>query len=174
MQNQGLIWASDRVEWRLKKLKQRAARANIFNYRVAVWNGGEKLPTKTKFDGVLVDAPCSGLGTWQRNPHARWTVTPDDVRDLGEVQKQLLANVAAAVKLGGKLVYSVCTMTRAETDEVVEAFGKQFSQFKPLTLTNPFSAKEQAAQLSFWPKKPLGMECSWRRGKEIDVIARLV
>jgi len=66
-----LIWASDRADWRLKNLKRRAARAKAFNYRAVLWNGVEKLPTKTKFDGVLVDAPCSGTGTWQRNPHAR-------------------------------------------------------------------------------------------------------
>ena len=75
MQNKGLIWASDRAAWRLQKLKRRTARAKVFNYRAALWDGGAKLPTKTKFDGVLVDAPCSGVGTWQRNPHARWTTT---------------------------------------------------------------------------------------------------
>src|SRR5205823_5977071 len=65
MQNKGLIWASDRAAWRLQKLKRRTARAKVFNYRAALWDGGAKLPTKTKFDGVLVDAPCSGLGTWR-------------------------------------------------------------------------------------------------------------
>ncbi|MBI3854017.1 MAG: RsmB/NOP family class I SAM-dependent RNA methyltransferase [Verrucomicrobia bacterium] len=166
MENRGLILASDRVEWRLKKLKQRAARAKAFNYRVAIWNGGERLPTKTKFDGVLVDAPCTGVGTWQRNPHARWTVTPDDVRELSEVQKQMLANAAAAVKPGGKLIYSVCTMTRAETDEVAEVFGEQFPQFKSLTLANPFRAKESAPRLWFWPQETRGngmFLAAWQR-----------
>jgi 16S rRNA (cytosine967-C5)-methyltransferase len=68
-----LIWASDRAVWRLSNLKRRAARAGVFNYRAVVWDGGPRPPTKTEFDGVLVDAPCSGIGTWQRNPHARWT-----------------------------------------------------------------------------------------------------
>ena len=76
MQNKGLIWASDRAEWRLTKLKRRTGRAKVFNYRSVFWDGGAKLPTKTKFDGVLVDAPCSGIGTWQRNPQARWTTEP--------------------------------------------------------------------------------------------------
>src|SRR5205823_7364176 len=57
--------SSDRAAWRLQKLKRRTARAKVFNYRAALWDGGAKLPTKTKFDGVLVDAPCSGLGTWR-------------------------------------------------------------------------------------------------------------
>jgi len=166
MQNKGLIWASDRADWRLKKLKRRAARAKAFNFRVAMWNGGGKLPTKTKFDGVLVDAPCSGLGTWQRNPHARWTVTPEDVRELGEVQKQLLANAASGVKPGGKLIYSVCTLTKTETNEVADEFGTQFSHFKPLMLVNPFSEKEDAAQFLFWPQETGGngmFVAAWER-----------
>src|SRR5882672_1294244 len=103
MQNKGLIWATDRAAWRLDSLKRRAARARIFNYRARLWDGGPKLPTKTKFDGVLLDAPCSGIGTWQRNPHARWTTTVDDLRELGELQRRLLSNVAPATQLGGKL-----------------------------------------------------------------------
>src|SRR6185436_1007058 len=106
MQNQGLIWASDRAEWRLRSLKRRAGRAKVYNYRSALWDGGAKLPTKTKFVGVLVDAPCTGLGNWQRNPHARWTTTPQDVGELKEVQAKLLAHATAALKPGGKLVYA--------------------------------------------------------------------
>src|SRR5580700_11122720 len=101
MQNKGLIWSSDRAEWRLKNLKRRAARAQVFNFRAATWDSGAKLPTKTKFDGVLVDAPCSGVGTWQRNPHARWTATVNDVRELTIVQEALLGRAAPSVKPGG-------------------------------------------------------------------------
>ena len=113
MANRGLIWASDRAEWRLQKLRRRAARAKVFNYRPARWDGGARLPTRTKFDGVLVDAPCSGLGTWQRNPHARWTTTVEDVRELAELQRRLLAHTAPSLKPGGRLIYAVCTLTRA-------------------------------------------------------------
>jgi 16S rRNA (cytosine967-C5)-methyltransferase len=134
MQNQGLLWASDRAEWRLKILKRRTGRAKVFNYRSVFWDGGAKLPTKTKFDGVLVDAPCSGIGTWQRNPQARWTTTPNDVRELSEIQRKLLANVAPSVKPGGKLIFSVCTLTRAETVEVMEYFNASRPDFEPLVL----------------------------------------
>jgi len=134
MQNKGLIWASDRAEWRLQKLKRRTARAKAFNYRAAQWDGGAKLPTKTKFDGILVDAPCSGLGTWQRNPHARWTTTVNDVRELAEVQKRLLTNAAGSLKPGGKLIFAVCTLTRPETTEVVEHFNTTQTEFEPLPL----------------------------------------
>ena len=133
MQNKGLIWASDSAAWRLQKLKRRSARAKVFNYRCAPWDGGTKLPTQTKFDGVLVDAPCSGLGTWQRNPHARWTTEEADVLELAVLQKQLLAHAAPSVKPGGKLIYSVCTLARAETSEVADHFNQTQAEFQPLT-----------------------------------------
>ena len=145
MENRGLIWGSDRAAWRLQRLKRRAARAQVFNYRLAPWNGGPKLPTKTKFDGILVDAPCSGLGTWHRNPHARWTTTEQDVSELAEVQKQLLCCAAPALKPGGKLVYAVCTLTRAETTEVTEALSQACPDLKPLPLLNPLRPKEPAS-----------------------------
>lgn len=133
MQGKGLIWASDRSERRLAKLRERAARAKVFNYRAAVWDGGAKLPTKTKFDGILVDAPCSGVGTWQRNPHARWTTTPKDVRELAAVQAQLLNHAAGALKPGGRLVYAVCTLTRAETTAVADAFTAAHPDLAPIS-----------------------------------------
>jgi 16S rRNA (cytosine967-C5)-methyltransferase len=132
MQNKGLLWATDRSARRLAKLKARAARAQIFNYRAAEWDGGAKLPTKTRFDGVLIDAPCSGVGTWQRNPHARWTTTPKDVAELAAVQTNLLNHVAPSLKPGGRLIYSVCTLTRAETTTVAEAFTKSHPEFEPI------------------------------------------
>ena len=131
MQNKGLIWASDRSLRRLAKLKERAARARAFNFRAAPWEGGAKLPTKTKFDGILVDAPCTGIGTWQRNPHARWTTLPKDVHELAAVQLQLLNHVAGSLKPGGRLVYSVCTLTRAETTAVANAFNQSHPEFEP-------------------------------------------
>ena len=134
MANKGLIWASDRAAWRLKNLKRRAARAQVFNFRSELWDGGAKLPTKTKFDGILVDAPCSGVGTWQRNPHARWTTTLDDVCELGGVQLQLLNRVAVSLKPEGRLIYSVCTLTKAETADVVEAFTSAHPELEPMAL----------------------------------------
>lgn len=169
MQNKGLIWASDRAAWRLKKLKLRAGRAKCFNYRAALWDGGERLPTRTKFDGVLVDAPCSGTGTWQRNPHARWTTTLEDVRELAEVQKRLLANVAPAVKPGARLIYSVCTLARSETSAVAEQFSKNHPEFAPLPLANPFQPPSPPTpQLWLWPQDTGGngmFVAAWQRAK---------
>jgi 16S rRNA (cytosine967-C5)-methyltransferase len=134
MQNKGLIWATDRNARRLRRLKQRLARAEAFNTRIEAWDGSENLPTKTKFDGILLDAPCSGVGTWRRNPHARWTTTPVDVAELAAVQLSLLNNVAGSLKPGGRLIYAVCTVTKSETTAVADAFTAAHPELEPLTL----------------------------------------
>jgi 16S rRNA (cytosine967-C5)-methyltransferase len=152
MANKGVVWASDRNTRRLDTLKRRAARAQIFNYRVAPWDGSAKPPTKTKFDGILLDAPCSGVGTWQRNPHARWTTTPTDVSELAAMQLALLGHVAASLKPGGRLIYSVCTLTRSETHAVADAFSAAHPTLEPLPLAHPGSQLSAlSSQLVLWP-----------------------
>lgn len=140
MQNKGTVWCSDRSLRRLETLRQRFKRVGLFNYRVAAWENPEKLPTKTKFDGVLVDAPCSGVGTWARNPDARWTATEQDVTELSAVQTKLLDQVAGSVKPGGKLVYAVCTLTRRETTDIATAFSATHPEFEPVAVPVPKSS----------------------------------
>jgi len=169
MRNKGLIIASDRSEPRLRRLKQRAARAGVFNYRVVTWNGGRKLPVKTLFDGVLVDAPCSGIGTWQRNPHARWTTTPSDIDDLAAIQRDLLNHAAAAVRPGGKLIYAVCTLARKETVENVAAFQESQPGFEPLPISNPLTpGAPLGAHVVMFPQYTAGngmFVAAWKRAK---------
>ena len=145
MENKGLIWASDRNTGRLATLRKRAGRAQAFNYRAVTWNGGPFLPTKTKFDGILIDAPCSGVGTWQRNPHARWTTMPNDVKELAEIQLQLLNHAAPALKPGGRLIYAVCTLTKSETTAVANAFTAAHPDLIPDSVLG------QGPQLHLWP-----------------------
>ncbi len=167
MGGKGLVWASDRAEWRLHRLKQRAARAGCFNYRSVSWTGGPKPPTRTIFDGVLLDAPCSGVGTWGRNPHARWTTRAEDVAELAVVQKDLLNHVAGSVRPGGRLIYAVCTLTRAETVEVADAFATAYPEFEPLAFLNPFAPTAAAVdRLLLWPQETAGngmFIAAWRR-----------
>jgi 16S rRNA (cytosine967-C5)-methyltransferase len=155
MQNKGVLWASDRSVRRLAKLKDRAARAKVFNFRSAPWEGDEKLPTKTKFDGVLVDAPCSGVGTWQRNPHSRWTTLPKDVHELAAIQTRLLNQVAGSLKPGGRLVYAVCTLTRAETTAVAEAFTVAHPEFEPVAAQTlwPQDLNANGMFIATWKKR---------------------
>jgi len=154
MGNTGVVWATDRHARRLDTLRRRAARARLFNYRAALWagpapgnaNAAPRLPTKTKFDGILVDAPCSGIGTWQRNPHARWSTTPADLRELAAVQRALLHQVAGSLKPGGRLVYAVCTLARRETAEVAAAFAAAHPELAPFPLFNA------EPRLPLWPQ----------------------
>ena len=158
MQGRGEVFASDKTDEHLAILKQRAARAQVQNYQSAPWEGGTDLPFAMKFDGVLVDAPCSGVGTWQRNPHARWTCRVDDVRELADLQLKLLTHAAKAVKPGGKLVFAVCTLTRAETSGVVTAFSTAQPEFEPMELP---VLREEAVKLgikgqpmlTIWPQE---------------------
>jgi 16S rRNA (cytosine967-C5)-methyltransferase len=138
MGNRGLIWATDRAAWRLDRFRRRAARARMFNYRVRVWDGSAVRPFRTACDGVLVDAPCSNLGTWQRNPQARWTTTRTDMQELAARQLDLLTHAAVALKPGGRLVYAVCTLTRAETVEVAAELVRTQPRLEPLPLAHPF------------------------------------
>ncbi len=159
MQNKGTLWCSDRSIRRLDNLKRRFSRAKLFNYRLAPWEKPDALPTRTKFDGILVDAPCSGVGTWARNPDARWTTTLKDVQELATVQLQLLNKVAGSLKPGGRLVYAVCTITRSETTAVAAAFSAAHPELEPLALTaspaadNPPSAVRDPYSLTLWPQE---------------------
>jgi 16S rRNA (cytosine967-C5)-methyltransferase len=167
MENKGLIWASDRNTGRIATLRKRAGRAQAFNYRAVTWNGGPFLPTKTKFDGILIDAPCSGVGTWQRNPHARWTTTPTDVSELAEIQIQLLNHAAPALKPGGRLVYAVCTLTKSETTKIADTFTAEHPDYIPdpvfaANATTPASP----SQVHLWPHEINGngmFIAAWRR-----------
>jgi len=155
MQNKGLLWASDRSVRRLAKLKDRAARAKVFNFRAAPWEGDAKLPTKAKFDGVLVDAPCSGVGTWQRNSHSRWTTLPKDVHELAAVQTRLLNHVAGSLKPGGRLIYAVCTLTRAETTEVAAKFTSEHPELEPVSAQTlwPHDLNANGMFIATWRRK---------------------
>ncbi len=152
MANKGLIWATDRHPKRLDTLKRRAGRAKLFNYRTALWDGGTHLPTKTKFDGILVDAPCSGIGTWQRNPHARWATSPDDVRELAVTQRALLDAVAGSLKPGGRLIYSVCTLTRSETTAIADAFTAAHPELEPCPLSIAPGGSADPSRVFLWPQ----------------------
>jgi 16S rRNA (cytosine967-C5)-methyltransferase len=167
MRAKGLVMATDRAEWRLEKLKRRAKRAQAFNYRIAVWDGSPNLPKGGPYDGVLVDAPCSGIGTWQRNPQARWTTNETDVLELAALQKQLLGNVIKAIKPGGRLIYSVCTLPRAETSEIASWFDESFPEFQRWEVSNPFERTTSPARdLVLWPQQTRGngmFIAQWRK-----------
>lgn len=125
MRDQGRIWACDRTASRLDKLRQNLARLDL--HSIKIWTGDSRqLPQHfAPVDQVLLDAPCSGLGTLHRHPDARWRQTPDSVAQLAQLQTELLEAAAACVKPGGHLVYATCTLHPQENEAVVEHFLHQ-------------------------------------------------
>jgi 16S rRNA (cytosine967-C5)-methyltransferase len=105
-------------EGRARELEETAARYGLSNLRVVNADALELDSALTGFDRVLVDAPCSGLGVLASRPDLRWRAEP-----LPHLQRGLLAVAAERVRAGGTVTYSVCTITRAETDDVVDATG---------------------------------------------------
>jgi len=83
------------------------------------------------FDAVLIDAPCSGLGALRRRPDARWRIEPGDVQDLAELQRRMLARGAPLVRLGGRIVYSVCTLTATESVDRLTPAGFEVDDRRP-------------------------------------------
>ncbi len=125
MRSTGRLYAFDVSHRRLAKLKPRLARSGLSNVHpvvIAHENDGHVKRLAGKCDRVLVDAPCSGLGTLRRNPDLKWRQTPQSVAELAAKQGGILAAAARLVKPGGRLVYATCSLLPEENEGVVEAF----------------------------------------------------
>ena len=103
------------------------------------------------YDGVLVDAPCSGTGTWRRAPHLKWVTTPADVATCARRQLKLLGHFARFVGPGGRLVYATCSLCRSENEEVLQRFLSSHPAFAPARWAHPFSGQPRGGGLLFWP-----------------------
>ena len=106
---------------------------------------------ETQFDGVLVDAPCSGTGTWARNPDARWRLSPEQVQGFADTQSLLLSRVAGTVRPGGVLIYATCSLTRAENAGVLDRFLKSRPDFSPSPFLNVLTGEAAPGRCYFWP-----------------------
>lgn len=126
MENRGELLATDTDRPRLSRLMPRAERAGVSIVETRLLNPGNEVEPLADWAGtadvVLIDAPCSGTGTWRRNPEARWRLTPARLAKLGETQARLLDIGAALVKPGGTLIHIVCSLLDAEGAGQVEAF----------------------------------------------------
>jgi 16S rRNA (cytosine967-C5)-methyltransferase len=119
MGDRGQIWACDRTASRLKKLQDNATRLGMQSIQIRHGDSCQMPDLVAQADRVLVDAPCSGLGTLHRHADARWRQNPDRITDLIQQQQQLLEQTAAWVKPGGCLVYSTCTLNPGENENVI-------------------------------------------------------
>jgi len=124
--DKAMIVAADRSASRMATVVATTRLQQIKSIKPLILDAAEPLPFKSgAFDKVLVDAPCSGTGTLRRNPEIRWRLTAQDIDAFAEVQKQILSSAADAVKPGGRLVYSTCSVEREENEEVIdEVFGR--------------------------------------------------
>ncbi|MGO1117769.1 RsmB/NOP family class I SAM-dependent RNA methyltransferase [Rhodovibrionaceae bacterium A322] len=135
MKNRGQIIACDTMEWRLKRSAQRLKRAKAFNVTRRVLKT-ERDPWVKKhkgdFDRVLVDAPCSGSGTWRRNPEAKWRFWEENLDELTALQASILASAGRLVAPGGRLIYATCSLLEEENEAQIDAFMEQSSGFEIL------------------------------------------
>lgn len=122
----------------------------------------QPLPFRSPFDTVLVDAPCSGLGTLRRDPDIRWRRQPDDLRDLAAAQRRMIQHAADAVEVGGRLIYATCSSEPEENDEVVDAFlagARRFVQIDARTIAGvPRDVVDASGRLRTTPDQH-GLEC---------------
>ncbi|MCU0550057.1 MAG: 16S rRNA (cytosine(967)-C(5))-methyltransferase [Leptolyngbya sp. Prado105] len=125
MQDQGTVWAIDKTPSRLKKLQQNLDRLNLTSIQILTRDSRNVPDLKGKCDRVLVDAPCSGLGTLNRHADARWRQTPESTIELAQIQQEILSEAASWVKPQGILVYSTCTLNPIENEAVIEKFLAQ-------------------------------------------------
>jgi 16S rRNA (cytosine967-C5)-methyltransferase len=129
MANRGRILACDSDRARLSRLPPRAARAGVSIVEPRLLDPGREAPAladlEAAADVVLVDAPCSGTGTWRRNPEARWRITPRRLAAVVKAQARLLDLAAGLVRPDGRLVYAVCTLLKQEgADQAVAFLGR--------------------------------------------------
>jgi 16S rRNA (cytosine967-C5)-methyltransferase len=135
MKNTGRLYAFDVSGHRLDALKPRLARSglsNVYPAQIAHERDERIKRLAGKIDRVLVDAPCSGLGTLRRNPDLKWRQSPQAVQELNAKQKAILAGAARLVKAGGRLVYATCSLLPSENEAVCAAFAAEHPGFEKL------------------------------------------
>ena len=164
MRSTGRLYAFDTSGHRLAALKPRMARSGLSNVHPAqiAHERDERIKRLSgKIDRVLVDAPCSGLGTLRRNPDLKWRQSPQSVAELQIKQTAILDSAARLVKSGGRLVYATCSLLREENEGIAEAFGAAHPDFEPLSALDALTAAHagrpeelvQDGYLRLWPHK---------------------
>jgi 16S rRNA (cytosine967-C5)-methyltransferase len=163
MRNTGRLYAFDISGHRLDNLKPRLARSglsNVYATQIAHENDDRIKRLRGKIDRVLVDAPCSGLGTLRRNPDLKWRQSPKAIEELQVKQKAILDSAARLLKPGGRLVYATCSLLPAENEVVAQAFSASHPDFVQLDarelleqagVTQPEALVTPAGHLRLWP-----------------------
>lgn len=156
MGNRGQVLALDCTASRLRKLEQNLNRLGLSNIRVLQADSQHCQDFRGQADRVLVDAPCSGLGTLHRHADARWRQTPESIAALATLQYQILCNAATWVKPGGHLVYATCTLHPQENVGVIKQFLATHPDWdrQPLPIASSFSSvTTPEGDLQVWPHR---------------------
>ncbi len=135
MRSTGRLYAFDTSAHRLDAFKSRLARSGLSNVHPAAiaHERDDRVKRLTgKIDRVLVDAPCTGLGTLRRNPDLKWRQTPEGVAEMAAKQTAILQSAARLLKPGGRLVYATCSLLREENEQISEAFSAANPDFSPM------------------------------------------
>lgn len=142
MSNRGAILACDVSDKRLERINERMQRAGARNIRFHVLGDDREpeLPLRQPVDRVLLDVPCSGSGTWRRNPAAKWLLTPGGLERLMLRQRQILSLARRLVKPGGRIVYATCSVLPDENETPVNAFLDAASEFRLLPMAEVWNA----------------------------------
>ena len=126
LHNEGIIWAHDIKHERLEKIKKRAERLDILNIKLI-----DKV-TDTDYDRFIIDAPCSGSGTWRRSPDAKYRLTAAKLNDICKTQAELLNFGAEHTKPGGRLIYMTCSVLAEENENQITSFLQKHPEFSLL------------------------------------------
>ena len=154
IQDTGTIYACDKTANRLKRLKENADRLQIKSIQIHTGDSRQFPEFIDLADRVLLDAPCSGLGTLHRRADARWHHTPENIQAQSQLQSELLANAATFVKSGGVLVYATCTIHPLENETVIRSFlaNNPHWQIEPPTIDLPVQPSPEG-WVKVWPHR---------------------
>ncbi len=152
MRNQGTVVSSDIRANKLLELKKRAARSGLEGIRFSVRDARSGPEDgDERFDGVLVDAPCSSSGRWRRNPDGRWTASPEKLKELCSLQDAILNAAPGWVAPGGVLVYATCSLFESENETRIRDFLSSHSDFVLEPFPNPLTGEETDGMLRISP-----------------------
>lgn len=153
MADQGQVWACDRTPSRLGKIRVNCDRLGLTSVYPQLTDSTHLSQFHQRADRVLVDVPCSGLGTLHRHADARWRQTPEGLTDLLPLQQALLREAARCVKPGGLLVYSTCTLRPEENQGVVQAFLAQHPDWQIQPPASAWLGCEPEGWIQMWPHR---------------------
>lgn len=152
MGNEGKIEAWDYYEKRVKMVEENAKRLGISIIHAEVKDATIEEKSEYKFDKILVDAPCMGLGVIRRKPDIKWQKKEEEIEDIKKIQLKILQNIAPKLKKGGTLVYSTCSLCQEENEEIIQQFLQSSPEYEvKLELKLPLQGRQRNFGITLFP-----------------------